>query len=843
MDRLWLPWAGCVPAMPAAGLSAVIPPPASAFDEAEFRRDQADAFLDSIRVATVLGVLAFVSFGFVDRFLARDTLTLLIEVRAGVVAVLLAILAGTFFATEHVRRWTFVLSVGTCIWMGFGVIVVTALVGGAATNYHEALLLTFFGFGALPFPWRWQHAMLTYTGTVLAYDVVMLSKDLDGTTAQWITVNAVLWFAVLIASAITWHGGNLRRQEFTTRRQLAAANQQLHMLDTAKTAFFTNISHELRTPLTLVLAPLESLLEQSTDLTPPQHEQLTLARRSAIRLLKLVDDLLVLSRIEGAALRLYKSTFDVSALAAKLTEEAATLARRKHIAVTFVSVPAAVHMRGDEEQTERVLLNLLANALKFTPAGGKVVVTVGSRGSASEGGTEIDISVADTGPGIPEAQRQRVFERFHQVDSTDGRRFGGTGIGLSLARELVQLHGGTIQAEANPGGGTVLRIILPAGTRSARDSIPLKQAENVGMPEWHEQIRRGDEYRLLGLDEATERRIGRRQTQEGNRATVLVIEDNTDMVRFLAGVLGSHYTVLAAADGRTGVRMAVERRPDLILSDVTMPEMTGWEVISKLREDPLTRSIPVVLLTARGAPEDKLRGREQGADAYMTKPFQVSELMAVIRGLLRNQDDRESLQAARRDEELDSLIRGVLHTVGAPAEQLARDPTALRAVERLQDGLTTLVALLPLTPAEEARRVATPTSELARRATGSLGGDARRVDLQLNSNRSLKVVPDRIERALLELLQNALRATPADRSVTLLTLDEGESGVAFVVRDDGPGVQAAVRERIFQPFYSATGRAGLGLALARRIARSEGGTLTLDSEDRPFGARFVLRLP
>ena len=822
----------------------MVPPPvpaSSPFDEAEFRQDQAESSIGSIRIATALGVLAFVLFGFVDPFLARDTLTLLIEVRAGVVAVLLAILAATFFATEHVRRWTFLISIGTCIWMGFGVIVVTALVGGAATNYHEALLLTFFGFGALPFPWRWQHALVTYSSTVLAYDVVMLWNDLDGSTAQWITVNAVLWVAVLIATAITWHAGNLRRQEFSTRAKLASVNRQLHVLDTAKTAFFTNISHELRTPLTLVLAPLESLLEQSEDLTQAQQEQLNLARRSAFRLLRLVDDLLVLSRIEGAALRLYKSTFDLSAMAGKLTEEAATLAKRKQIEVTFVSVPASILMRGDEEQTERVLLNLLANALKFTPAGGTVRVSVAARRGAA-GATLLDISVADTGPGIPEGEREQVFERFHQVDSNDGRRFGGTGIGLSLARELVQLHEGTIQAEANPGGGTIVRIVVPSGTRSARDSIPLKMVDNLGMPEWHEQIRRVDEYRLLGLDEATERRIGRRQGQGVTQATVLVIEDNSDTLRYLAGVLGTSYTVLAAANGRTGLRMAVERRPDLILSDITMPEMDGWQIVTKLREDPLTRSIPVVLLTARGASEDKLRAREQGADAYMTKPFQVSELMTVIRGLLRNQNDRESLQAARRDEELDSLIRGVLQSVGGPAEQLARDPTALRAIERLQQALATLVALLPLNASEEKRRVPTRASELVRRATEALGDDARRIDLQFGSDRSVNVVPDRLERALLELLQNALRASPSDRSVTVLTLDEGGSGVAFVVRDDGPGVHAAVRERIFQPFYSATGRPGLGLALARRIARSEGGTLTLDSEDRPFGARFVLRL-
>ncbi len=823
-------------------MTRIVPPSDSAgpFDEIAFRRDQAHAFVQSLRVAATLGALAFVAFGLVDRFLVADKLMLLLEIRAIVVAALLGLLAATFLSHAAVRARTFVLCVACCLWIGTGVILVTGLVGGAASNYHEALILTFIGFSALPFPWRWQHALMTFAGTVLCYDIAMAAGHLEGTTAQWITVNAVLWFAALIAGAIAWHGGNLRRQEFSTRAQLAAANQLLQELDTAKTAFFANISHELRTPLTLVLAPLESMLEESTELTAAQQEQLGLARRSALRLLRLVDDLLVLSRIEGAAFRLYTSSFDVRGLVAKLTEEAAMLARRKRIGVRLVAPPTALRMRGDEEQIERVLLNLLANALKFTPSGGTVTVTLAVSGPMGE---TVDIAVADTGPGIPEGQRERVFERFHQVDTGEGRAFGGTGIGLSLARELVQLHGGEIRAEANPGGGTVLRFLLPIGATSSLDSVPLRHPVNVGMPEWHEQIRRGDEYRLLGLDEATERRLGRRQAQDGTRATILVIEDNADMVRFLAGVLGSTYTVLAASDGRAGLRLATERRPDLIVSDVTMPEITGWEVVARLREDPTKRAIPIVLLTARGAPEDRLRGHEQGADAYLTKPFQVSELLTVIRGLLRNQGDRETLRAARQDEELDALIRGVLRSIRGPAEALAASPGSESALARLRDGLGAIVALLPDDGERDAQRPTVIVSTLARAAVAALGDQGRRVEVESTTGRSIRAFPDRLERALVAMLDNALRASPIDRPVTLLITDEGETHVAFAVRDEGAGVPADVRDRIFQPFYSATGRAGLGLAVARRMVRAEGGTLTLDVEDRPFGSTFTLRMP
>lgn len=814
----------------------------AAFDESAFRDDQAGAGRQSVQLAALLGILAFVAFAFVDPFLAPQRLQLLLTVRVAVVLVLVLVFASTFVSAPALRSadWVLGISIATCLWIGLGVISVTALVGGAATNYHEALLLTFFAFSAFPLPWRWQQSMLVYGVTVAGYDATMYAFGLEGSTAQWLTVNAVLWFAVVIASAITWHAGNLRRQEFSTRAQLAYANDKLQAVDAAKTAFFTNISHELRTPLTLVLAPLEAVLEEGGALSPAQEEQLSLARRSALRLLRLVDDLLVLSRIEGAALKLYMSTMDLRALVARLTEEAAGLARRKRIQVTMEpgDGQAGAKIVGDEEQLERVFLNVLANALKFTPAGGSVTVRVRT-GAPSEGRPMVDVEVADSGPGIPEAERQRVFERFHQVESGGARRFEGTGIGLSLAHQLVVLHGGTITAESNPGGGALLRVSLPATSGSSVRSLPVKHQVNVGLPEWHDQIRKGDEYRLLGLDEATERRLGRRQREDAGRATVLVVEDNADMVRFLAGVLGSSYTVLAANNGQAGLRLATERRPDLVLSDVMMPEMTGWDLLSRLREAPATRSIPVVLLTARGTVDDRLQGHAQGADAYLTKPFQVAELLTVVRGLLRNQDDRATQQAARNDEELDALLGGVTRTVAGPAQALLRAPGDARAAEELARGLAQLESLAPGPSTPEIVDV----NAVVQAAVAALGEEAGRVDLDLSARRRVSAAPGRLQRVLAELLDNALRASPPDRQVLVLTADEGESRVRITVRDDGPGIPAAARSRVFQPFYSTVGRAGLGLTLARRLAREEGGTLALDSQERPFGASFSVRFP
>lgn len=807
------------------------------FDEAAFRADQTEASLQSVRLAALLGMLAFIAFALVDPFFATDGVEALLVVRAGLVAVLITVLPLTSVFGAGVRQgpWLLVLSVGTCLFIGFGVIAVTALAGGAAANYHEALLITFFGFSALRLPWKWPLSLATYAVIVVAYDLVMAALDLRGQPAQWLTVNTVLWFSVVVASAITWLTGTGRRQEFMGRTQLAAANARLQELDSAKTAFFTNISHELRTPLTLVLAPLESVLEGGDALSPAQEDQLRLARRSALRLLRLVDDLLVLSRIEGDALRLYTHTFSLRDLVRKLTEEAATLAARTGVTVTFAAGEGAdVRVHADEEQIERVVLNLLANALKFTPPDGSITVGLTS------GPQGVEVSVADTGPGIPEAHLERVFERFYQVDSSSGRRVGGTGIGLSLARNLIQLHGGEMRAAPNPGGGAIVRFRLPAvRERFAVEPVPVKEELPVGLTEWHNRIRRGDDYRLIGLDDAVELRVSRQAGGDGRRATILLIEDNADMVRFVSGVLGGSYAVIDAPDGQAGLRLAFERRPDLIVSDVMMPGLTGWEVLARLRADEHTRSIPVVMLTARGAPEDRMLGQAQGADAYLTKPFQVAELRAVIRGLLRNHDDREALSQARTDAELDAMVAGLLATIGRPGARLIADPADRAAADALAHGLSVLASFVPASDADAAR-VEADVHPTVRAVVEGIGDP--RVTVDAGATHAVAFAPERLSRALAELVDNALRAGPDHTAVVLRTRNTPDGGVGITVEDAGPGVPGAARDLIFQPFYSTHGRLGLGLTLARRLVRDEGGALALDTDDRPSGARFSIRL-
>lgn len=784
--------------------------------EEAFLADQQPTAQRSLRLASGLGIIAFLVFIPVDQAIAPGSMPALLCARFGIIAALglLALLSPRLRAPRQVL----VASLAAAWTIGLGVITVSALVGSATSSYHEALLLTFLGFAALPLTWRWTHAAATFGGLVLSYDLVMIRLGLTGPVPVWITVNVVLWLGALVAGVIGAHAAAGRRREHAGRLELAAAHQRLLALDAAKTTFFNNISHELRTPLTLVLAPLEALLE-AAHAEPGARgaaavEQLNLARRSALRLLHLVDDLLVLSRIDGEALRLHRGPVELRALVERLAEEAAPLARRKRILIQTVGAPRLA-LVADPDQVERVVLNLLANALRFTPRDGQITLRL------TEGPHAAELAVEDTGPGVPEADRERIFNRF---EGAGGAPHGaGAGIGLALARELAELHGGQLWAEAATSGGARLVLRLPFGDPSAPASAITAHDGAQGLPEWHEKIRRGDDYRLLQLDDATERRLGRRRGRAGERPTLLVIEDNPDMVRFLSGVLSGEYDVLAAIDGEAGLKLARERSPKLILCDVMMPGLNGYEVLAALRGRPETAATPVVLLTAQSEAEHRRRAHAGGATAILSKPFQVQELLDVVRSQLLHEDAHARQRSAEDTAQLERVVRWLR----------SRSPAPTTAEERR------LHALLSAAP--EGHPEPLSLHELVGAALEAVGPAAGRVMVGPIGDRRALASRPAAAAALAELLDNALRASPPEMAIHL-TVENIDQQVVLVVRDEGPGVAPAKQGRLFSPFYSTTGRAGLGLCLASRAARAQGGGVGLRPDERPHGATFTLSL-
>jgi len=420
-----------------------------------------------------------------------------------------------------------------------------------------------------------------------------------------------------IASAIA----NARAYE--EERQRAEA---LAQIDRAKTAFFSNVSHEFRTPLTLMLGPLESVLSKTEVLAPEIREQLAAAYRNSLRLLKLVNSLLDFSRIEAGRIQASYAPVDLSALTANLASNfrSAMQAAGLQLIVDCPTLPQPVYV--DQEMWEKIVLNLLSNAFKFTFEG-SVTVSVQAKGEFAE------FCVADTGAGIPEHELGNIFKRFHRVEGARGRTFEGSGIGLALIQELARLHGGSVEVTSRLGQGSAFTVRIPFGTAH----LPPDHISTLAPPS--ATALRAETFR----SEATAWIANQRLThtaqdaaassvapQPGARPRILLADDNADMREHIRRSLGDRCQITAVSDGVAALRQALEHMPDLLISDVMMPGMDGYELLRELRGNPRTRELPVILLSARAGEEARTEGLGVGADDYVTKPFTAKELTARV---------------------------------------------------------------------------------------------------------------------------------------------------------------------------------------------------------------------
>ncbi len=444
-------------------------------------------------------------------------------------------------------------------------------------------------------------------------------------------------------------------QSFERERERAEA---LAALDRAKTAFFSNISHEFRTPLTLMLGTLEEMLQEPAD--TQDRERVTVAHRNALRLLKLVNTLLDFSRIEAGRMSALYQPVDLAALTRDLASSFRSAIERAGLAFMVecpeLSEPAYI----DRDMWEKIVLNLLSNAYKFT-FNGSISVRLGETPSAFE------LSVADSGTGIPPAELPRIFERFHRVEGARGRTHEGTGIGLALVHDLVKLHGGAVRAESEPGCGSTFHVSIPKGQahvqmpmiespaeaqQSFRAEIFVEEAEN-----W---LPIGDELpipaELAAAPETT--------------ARILIADDNADMRGYLRRLLAPHYSVTAVTNGRDAFDIALTQPPDLILTDVMMPVLDGFWLLQEIRNNDSTRGVPVIMLSARAGEEARVQGLEAGADDYLVKPFTTRELLARVAAHIKmarlRRDAAEHEDALKREIELErNRLRDTFHL--APA--------------------------------------------------------------------------------------------------------------------------------------------------------------------------------
>ena len=460
-------------------------------------------------------------------------------------------------------------------------------------------------------------------------------------------------FLELMTTQIATAIANARAYEEERKRAEALAE-----IDRAKTLFFSNVSHEFRTPLTLMLGPVEDALRNEA-IPPPEREQLDVVHRNGLRLLKLVNTLLDFSRIEaGRAQACYEPT-DLAALTGELASNFRSACEKAglRLLVDCAALPEPVYV--DRDMWEKIVLNLISNAFKFSFSG-EIVVTLGAVGNSAV------LMVRDTGTGIADEALGRLFERFYRIEGAKGRSYEGSGIGLALVQELVKQHGGTVAVESQLGRGSAFSVTVPLG----RAHLP---AERIGA----ERMQTSTALRaqafvqeamrwLPNVPEASastlETEIADMATEpasSGDRPRVLVADDNADMREYVRRLLGSRFDVETVADGEAALAAIHRQPPDLLLSDVMMPRLDGAGLVARLRGDPQTSTLPIILLSARAGEEAKVEGLTAGADDYLTKPFSARELLAhVTTNIKVARIHREATEALRnRTAQYETLLK------------------------------------------------------------------------------------------------------------------------------------------------------------------------------------------
>ncbi|OJJ14220.1 hypothetical protein BKI52_43920 [marine bacterium AO1-C] len=486
------------------------------------------------------------------------------------------------------------------------------------------------------------------------YTLLMRTQDFNGSWGKPLRYSfrirppfwQTLWFRTLIVLAVLssffailkWRSNKLTKENRKLEKlvanrtnelqqqkeELVRQAEQLKEMDQVKSRFLSNVSHELRTPLTLIIGPAEKLSDPKSK---SWKNNVNTILANAKRLSRLINELLDFAKIEDGKMTLQPMVGKLNTFLQSLVNSFELLAKQKNIALELLGCSDELLYEFDQNKLDKVFFNLLSNAIKFTPAGGTVSVKLSQNQEA------ISISIADTGIGIPEKALSLVFDRFYQVDGSQTREQEGTGIGLALAKELTELHQGSIEVQSKVGQGSTFTVHLPPiMSKISQETSPTLSHEVL-------PVVSGNTYIQNDLNEV----VG----DSSKENTILVVEDNHDLRKFIIAELEESYNIIEASDGSEGITLALEHIPDFIISDIMMPKTDGLELLKTLREHTTTHHIPIILLTAKASPENKILGLKMGSDDYITKPFSPEELRLRISNMLER---RKQLWAAFNQE-------------------------------------------------------------------------------------------------------------------------------------------------------------------------------------------------
>jgi signal transduction histidine kinase len=759
---------------------------------------------------------------------------------------------------------------------------------GYETEYYAGLNLVILAIGVL-FPWNLKETVFA-CGLIYGYYLVpiLLFDDISN-APMFMNNNLFLLETAIIACTSSYFTSSLRRRAFVAQDKIEQNYHALQDLDRLKTRFFANISHELRTPITLLLGPTEMMIKRELgSITENQEKYLRVIHTHSTRLLRLINNLLHLSKVDAGETKLLLSRGNFVQFVKKTVHSINPVAEKRSIHLSFEGDERIPEFLYDPEKMEDIVLNLLSNALKFTERGEICV-------SCKKEQNDVLVKISDTGIGIPKESIPKLFDRFFQVDTEASRVGAGTGIGLSLVKEWVELHKGKIWVESEERKGSSFFF-----------TIPIRWEEGVDIPEVVEKRERKISdpsvsflEAQVGLDPAKETERREKIPFREGVEKILLVDDNADMLHFMSDQLKNDYNLLFARDGEEGIQETRTWHPDLIISDIMMPVKDGYQLCRELKEYPETSTIPIIFLTAKGALSDKIEGLEQGADDYLTKPFNREELRARVVSLLhkrklqqeiaeKNKQLEEALETLKRIgrdlahtdkmRALGLLTAGVAHEINNPISfakgslSVAQNCFDKMKQDALKMGTQEQSAILSTIEASlNIVRIGLLRSEtIVRNLTlfAQKGAPSQRVNLSVCLDTTLELTrhewspkikihrgyeegvfvegfSDQLNQAVLNILQNAIQSIEKQGEI-FIAMRQGAEEIVVSIRDTGRGIVESDLPRVFEPFFTTRtlGKGtGLGLAITYKIiVETHHGKLDIKSKEGE-GTEVMITLP
>ena len=780
------------------------------------------------------------------------------------------------------------VSLWCCYASLLAVSIMTVHLDGFSSNYYIGIVLLLFIPG-LFLPWDFFSSILfgsfsiaTYFGLNLTIghppSVTLMTMAPPFFFMSW------SFFFMVFANV---EKEKTRRKDFLLRMQIEKANEELKELDKTKMRFFSNVSHELRTPLALIIGPLEQLLQDEKELE--SAPLLRAMEANAHRLLRQVNTILDFSKADAGKLACHYKTGNLGTILSDLVQASTPYSAQKNIDITITGVEKLPDSVMDIDKIETIAANLISNALKFTPEFGQITISAGKAKPC------VWFEVQDTGIGIPDDKQTLIFERFLQVDDQHSRNNEGTGLGLAMVRELVLLHGGKIDVRSALGIGSTFRVELPIKPPSPRvdrrektgrrklDRIAEERLDALVAKEYQERSRNNkktllaDVSRGTGLgDGITGEHADTIKLAPQGAPKILVVEDNPDLRAFIVSNLVETYQVEQAEDGRMGLDLARRMTPDLIISDVMMPVMDGYELCREIRKDPYLSGVPIILATSKSGGEAVETGLETGANDYVPKPFEMRELKARIATHIKNRSLENSIN--ERDTRLTAIgqmTSGVVHDLRTQLNavmgftqiaQLYSEPLKEKKIstnlDRVMDScgrLNRMIGEILDFARGHAPELNTHPTQLVPFLDTILNHHRDKLETmgislvsQYDDCDDLQVEfdCDQMHRVIDNLIMNAKEGffvrnhEGGDKRIRVtVSRQNGHALIRF--SDNGPGIPEEIKTSLFEPF-TTTGKkfgTGLGLATVRNIVSAHSGEIAVEPKGKEGGAVFELTFP